>query len=209
MNEWLDPVVKNYRHYFGEAKKPVVWEVGSRDGKDGVELAERIYDGNPDWFWSHAVIVAFEPNPDQAKIIKKNYPEIELHQVAASNLKGSAPFKVYEGDEGQVGSSSLDLHWKDHDNLPGHEIVVELDRLDNLMGDEEIDIMKIDVEGHAMQVIDGMGDKLKQVKVFHVETDHVNDTNIKMKAFMMGHGYQLVDETEQYGGLPDQVWVRA
>lgn len=209
MNEWLDPVIKNYRNYFGETKKPVVWEVGSRDGDDAVELAERIFDGNPDWFWTNVVITALEPNPESADSIKKKYPEIEVLQIAASDAKGNAPFVVYEGDAGAVGSSSLDLHWKDHDNLPSHQIVVDTDRLDNLIGSEEIDIMKIDVEGHAMQVIEGMGDKLKQVKIYHIETDHVNDTNIKMKAFMMGHGYTLVDETEQYGGLPDQVWVRA
>lgn len=208
MNEWLTPTVKNYRHYFGEAKKPVVWEVGSRDGKDGVELAERIYDGDLQWFWSNVVITALEPNPQQRATIEIKYPEINVLEVAASNEKGFAPFIIYEGDEGAVGSSSLDLHWKDHDNLPSHVIEVKTDRLDNLIGDQQIDIMKIDVEGHAMQVIEGLGDKLKQIKVFHVETDHVNDTNVKMKAFMMGHGYQLVDEVEQYGGLPDQVWVR-
>jgi FkbM family methyltransferase len=206
MNQWLNEVVKNYRNYFGEEKKPVIWEVGSRDGDDAVELAERIYDGDPKWFWSNVTIVALEPNPDQAAVIREKYPEMEVHELAASDAKGSAPFMVYEGDAGAVGSSSLDLNWKS--DLPGRQIVVETDRLDNLVGDEEIDIMKIDVEGHAMQVIEGLGDKLKKVKVFHVETDHVNNTNVKMKAFMMGHGYRLADETEQYGGLPDQVWVR-
>ena len=55
---------------------------------------------------------------------------------------------------------------------------------------------------------EGLGDKLKQVKVFHIETEKWTDSNIKVKAYMMGHGFTLVDETEQYGGMPDQVWVR-
>ncbi len=114
---------------------------------------------------------------------------------------------VYEGDEGAVGSSSLNLRWKE-DDLPGHQITVNTDRLDNLIGSDQIDIMKIDCEGTSPAVIEGLGDKLKQVKLFHIETEKWTDSNIKIKAFMMGHGYTLVDETEQYGGMPDQVWVR-
>lgn len=211
VNTWLNPVIQAYERFFGKTDKPVVWEVGSRDGKDGVELARRIYSGADMWFWQNATIVCFEPNPDQALVIMETYPEVDVREVAASNAKGTAPFIVYEGDEGAVGSSSLNLDWKedDFDEDHRHQIIVETDCLENLIGDEQIDIMKIDVEGHSMAVIEGLGDKLKKVKVFHVETEKWTDSNIKMKAFMMGHGYTLVDETEQYGGMPDQVWVRA
>lgn len=208
VNTWLNPVVQNFEHYFGKKEEPVVWEVGSRDGKDGVELAKRIYSGQESWFWSKARVVTLEPNPDQAKMIEKLWPEVEVIEVAASNEKGTAPFMVYAGDQDAVGSSSLDLHWKE-DDLPGHVITVKIDRLDNLIDDEQIDIMKIDVEGYAMQVIEGLGDKLKQVKVFHIETEKWTDSNIKVKAYMMARGFTLVDETEQYGGMPDQVWVRS
>lgn len=207
-NTWLDPLIQNYERYFGKTKKPVVWEVGSRDGKDAVEIAQRIYDGNPDWFWTYADITAVEANPEQVKIIKENYPEITVIGTAVSDTKGSAPFMVYEGDEGAVGSSSLNLRWKE-DDLPGHQIVVETDTLDNLVPEhQQIDIMKIDVEGHSVAVMNGFLEKYKQVKVFHIETEKWTDSNIQMRAFMMGHGYTLVDDTEQYGGMPDQVWVR-
>lgn len=206
VNTWLNPCVQAYERFFGKTEKPVIWEVGSRDGKDGVELGERIFQGDKVWFWSKATVVALEPNPDQAKIIKQNYPEIEVLQVAASNEKGSAPFKVYVGDEGAIGSSSLRLDWKD--DLQGHTITVDIDRLDHLVGDAQIDIMKIDCEGWSPQVIEGLGDKVRQVKVFHIETEKWTDSNIKMKPIMSNHGFQLVDESEQYGGMPDQVWVR-
>lgn len=208
VNTWLNPVVQAYERFFGKTDKPVVWEVGSRDGHDGVELARRIYNGQESWFWTYANVTLIEANPDQAKIIRKNYPEANVLNIAASNNTGSAPFMVYEGDENAVGSSSLDLRWKG-DDLPGHQITVETERLSILIGDDEIDIMKIDVEGYSMAVIAGLGHRLKQVKVFHIETEKWTDSNIQMKAFMMSHGYTLVDETEQYGGMPDQVWVRA
>lgn len=206
INHWLDPLIKNYIEYFGRAERPVVWEVGSRDGRDAVEMASRIYAGEEQWFWSRAVIVALEPNPEQAKIIEKEYPEMDVMKVAASNQKGEAPFMVYIGDEGAVGSSSLDLHWKEKD-LQGYVITVQIDRLENLVTDE-IDIMKIDVEGHAVEVLEGLGDKLNKIKAFHIETEKWKDTDVKVKALMMTKGYTLVDESEQYGGMPDQVWIR-
>lgn len=211
MNHWLDPIVSNYLYYFGAKKKPVIWEVGSRDGRDAVELARRIYEGSDDWFWNNATIVTLEPNPVQADIIRAEYPEIEVLEVAASDTKGTAKFVVYHGDEGAVGSSSLDLLWKDQDFDADHKhiITVQTDRLENLIGEETIDIIKIDTEGHSVEVLDGLGDKLKQVRAYHIETEKWTDSNIKVKAFMMSHGFTLVDETEQYGGMPDQVWIRA
>lgn len=208
VNTWLNPAVQNFLRYFGEQEKPVVWEVGSRDGHDGVELAKRIYRGEDVWFWSNAKVVCMEPNPDQVKIIEKNYPEVEVIEEAASNKTDTADFMVYEGDEGAVGSSSLRLDWKE-DDLPGHIIRVGTVRLEDIIGDQEIDIMKIDCEGHSPEVLEGLGEKLRQVKLYHIETEKWTDSNIKVKAFMMSHGYTLVDETEQYGGMPDQVWVRA
>jgi FkbM family methyltransferase len=205
--DWLGPAVKNYLFYFGSTPKPVIWEVGSRDGRDAVDLARRIYDGSADWFWDNARIVALEPNPVQAEIIRVEYPEIEVLPVAVSDVKGSAPFVVYEGDEGAVGSSSLRLDWKEGAH-PEHRIKVKTDKLDNLVGDTPIDIMKIDVEGHSVEALYGFEQRLKQVKVFHIETEKWTDSNIRVKAFMMGHGFMLVDETEQYSGMPDQVWVR-
>lgn len=207
VNTWLNPVVQAYENYFGPTLKPVVWEVGSRDGRDGVELAKRIYSGNEAWFWTDATVVCMEPNPAQAEIIRVEYPEVETIELAASNQGSFTDFIVYEGDEGAVGSSSLNLTWKGND-LKGNIIQVETRRLDTLINEAQIDIMKIDCEGHSMEVIEGLGDKLTQIKVFHIETEKWTDSNIKMKAFMMGHGFTLVDETEQYGGMPDQVWVR-
>lgn len=208
INTWLNPLIQNYIHYFGKTDYPIVWEVGSRDGRDGVELAERIYSGQPDWFWTNAKIVCLEPNPVQADIIRAEYPEIEVIEKAASNAVGSAPFVVYEGDEGAVGSSSLRLDWKEGDH-PQHRIIVKTELLENLIPeDQEIDIMKIDCEGHSVEVLNGLGERIRNVKAYHIETEKWTDSNIKVKPIMQNAGYILVDETEQYGGMPDQVWIR-
>lgn len=206
MNPFLTSTVRAYKRFNGKTLKPVVWEVGSRDGHDAVELASRIYGGSQDWFWANATIVCLEPNPDQLEVIHSNYPEVETVEYAASNKDGKADFIVYEGDEGAVGSSSLNLKWKDGD-LEGHIIQVKTARLDKLIGDQLIDIMKIDVEGHSLEVLEGIGSKLNQIKVIHVETETWTGSDKKVRNFMKKRGWILVDQHEQYGGMPDQVWV--
>lgn len=206
-NIWLDPTIIAYKRQHNRRAKPVVWEVGSRDGDDGFELAKRIYTGRKDQFWNNATVVCFEPNPEQAEVIRQRYPEAEIYECAVSNEEGEADFKVYHGDEGMVGSSSLNLDWKG-EGLEGHVIQVKVVRLDSLIRDEIIDIMKIDVEGYSLQVLEGLGDKINQVRVMHIETETWTKSNKKIKKFMKKRGWVLVDEVEQYGNMPDQVWVR-
>lgn len=207
-NRWLDTVIKVYKFNFGTTPTPVVWEVGSRDGHDGVELAKRIYKGDEKWFWSRATVVCFEPNPAQARIINENYPTVRVEELAASNITGTSDFIVYKGNEGDVGSSSLDLNWKG-DDLEGDVIKVKTVKLrDMISKHDKIDIMKIDVEGYSMEVLEGLGSKLRNIKVFHIETETWTGSDKKVRDYMNSKGYILVDTVEQYGGMPDMVFVK-
>ena len=86
-NKWLDSVVKAYTDKYGASKHPLIYEVGSRDGKDGEEMAQRVYNGNN--LWRDATVVLFECNPPQIELIKKTYPKAILIPNAISNKKGT------------------------------------------------------------------------------------------------------------------------
>ena len=197
MNQFLTSTVDAYLATQHTGTQ-TVWDVGSRDGRDGVELGERC----------QADVTCVEANSEQAEVIRRSYPQVRVYELAASDRRGVAPFMVYEGSEGDVGSSSLDLRWKAHDHLPGHVVQVRTERLDSLVGDEQIGVMKIDVEGHSLQVLKGLGKKLRNVQVFHIETETWTHSDTRIKAFMQSHGYKLVDEQEQYLHMPDLVFVR-
>lgn len=201
MNKYLTPLINAYTDYFGLSNHPIVWEVGSRDGDDAIEIAKRISETGATFG-----ITVLEPNPKQAAFIKKKYPDIKVIELAASNTGGPAPFMVYEGDKGAVGSSSLDLNWKEGE-LPGHQIMVERERLDWLIYNEIIDVMKIDVEGHSLKVLIGLGQKISQVRAFHIETENWSGSDLAVKGFMKAHGFELVDESEEYADMPDLVYV--
>jgi FkbM family methyltransferase len=204
MNHYLDATINAYIAHYPPSSSPIVWDVGSRDGDDGFELAQRIAAPSPT---THATVVCVEANPAQAAVIRSRYPQATVYELAASDTSGSAPFVVYQGDEGAVGSSSLDLRWKAHDHLPHYVIEVPTERLDALIGSEVIDIMKIDVEGHSLQVLHGLGDRLRQVRVFHIETETWTHSDEQVRDYMAAHGFRLVDESIQWANMPDLVFV--
>jgi hypothetical protein len=76
-----------------------------------------------------------------------------------------------------------------------------------------IDVVKIDVEGYSWQVLQGFGEKLKNVKLLHVETEkqatHEHHRNsIEIRKFMDEQGFVLVDQSYEWGpGIEDQIWV--
>lgn len=220
MNKWLNSTVQAYLDKFGTTKNPVVFEVGSRDGKDGEELAQRIYDGvNALSMWADARIVLFECNPPQIEVIKQNYPHATLITDAISTKKGTTEFIQLHGDINVIGSSSMDLN---RSNLPWGKdntvIKVNTRRLDDVIKElklekSDIDIMKIDIEGYTYEALESLGKYLRKVRVFHLETEIEgvarNKTNLDIALFMQERGYMCTALENEWGeSIQDQVWVR-
>ncbi len=219
-NRWLDSTVRAYKFYYGEPTQPIVYEVGSRDGKDGVELAERIADLplseiNP----NH--IVLFEPNPPQAEKIRKAYPDCIVYELAASDKNGSADFLAIDGGDNiaVTGSSTMDLKRRNFKPGAKNVITVQTKRLDQIIAELEhifIDVMKIDAEGYTYEILQGLGDRLKDIKVLHLETElgdgtHpvTNKTSRQVFNYMRDAGFLCYALEYEWGGIEDQVWVNA
>ena len=85
--------------------------------------------------------------------------------------------------------------------------------LSNLGLNDKIDVIKIDTEGYSWQVLQGFGDRLKDVRLFHLETEKtpVHDEHVtteKITQFMKDNGFALVDASYEWGwNIEDQVWV--
>lgn len=214
-NKWLTSTVDTYIKHFGKSKSPVVWDVGSRDGDDGVELAERIGGGD------NATIVCVEPNPPQAAYIRQTYPQVTVHEVAVSDYEGESSFvRVIGHNKDAVGMSSLDVANQDTKGKGPKEIItVAVTRLDKLIPPKQIiDVMKIDCEGYSWEVLHGLGKMLGNIKVLHVETEHPefsswshegHKNNEQVQEFMVSQGFKLVATEYEWGGIQDQVWLNS
>ena len=93
---------------------------------------------------------AFEPMAKANRLLKENVSDLQcvtLHDVAVSNEEGVGSFSIRKkGDRSSLmASSSVEK-----------QIQVQLDTLDNtLKGEDRVDMIKIDVEGHELEVLQG------------------------------------------------------
>ena len=210
----LEPVVTNYRKYFG-AKAPLILDIGTRDGNDAYYLYKEL---------QGTKVIAVDANPKCYEIVKNNYPWMYTYQCAITDKDGETSFTQVITDNIEVlGTSSI--FSKDTSIDPPasfyegktKEITVPTSRLDTLLVKTVdlgvIDVVKIDTEGYSWQVLQGFGERLKDVKIFHIETeqiqmhpDHV--TGDKIAEFMGNNGFVLVDTSHEWGDkMEDQIWV--
>ena len=212
-NIWLDSTVKTYTDNFGIKTNPLVLDVGSRDGRDGYELAQRI--GATDY----SGVVLFECNPVSIETIKQNYPNAKLITDAILDVSGkTVEFLQIHGDQNFVGSSTLNTKRSDNWIKETSTIKVKTRRLDDVIEElghqkTEIDIMKIDIEGYTFEALESLGKYLKNVRVFHLETEIEgyarNKTNVDIALYMQERGYKCTSiEGEWLPNIIDQVWIR-
>lgn len=92
-------------------------------------------------------VIAFEAIPAKAEHLRRKFPDVTIHNVALLDREGETSFFI---DNAQSGFSSLA---KSHGDVT--EIPVRLARLDALVEADDVDVIKIDVEGAELGVLRG------------------------------------------------------
>jgi FkbM family methyltransferase len=211
----LEPVVMNYRKYFG-VEAPTIFDIGTRDGKDADYLTQSLYGSKT---------YAIDANPIAVAKVTDEYSWMKVLEFAVSDFDGEDTFQqVNSGNENMDGCSSL--YADKVANEPQFKGVVNViptivKRMDTLLQEENvqgvIDVVKVDVEGYTWEVLQGFGDRLYDVKLFHLETEkeptHENHKNSEeIYSFLFSKGFELADKSYEgsngiNGGIEDQVWV--
>jgi FkbM family methyltransferase len=94
-------------------------------------------------------LYAIEPMPDKMRNLRQRFPTVELHQCALGDAEEEVPFFV---NTKQSGYSSLGRP----PNFEDVKIIkVPKKRLDALISSDDIDVIKIDVEGAELGVFRG------------------------------------------------------
>ena len=209
----LEPVVMNYRKFFGDTASTII-DIGTREGDDAFYLYDKLNGSN---------VIAIDANPNAVLLAKQTYPWMDIHYAAISDFNGEATFyQVNSENKELAGCSSMAS--KEKTMFPEHfegimnEIKVPARRMDLLLEEVKlngvVDIVKIDTEGFSGQVLHGFGDRLKDVKLLHVETERepIHDKHIlceEITKFMKTNGFFLADISYEWGyGIQDQVWVK-
>jgi FkbM family methyltransferase len=129
--------------------------------------------------------VAFEPIPELAAELRREFPQIDSRQLAVSAQAGTAEFCHFRTMDGWSGlRRSLEV--SDERGAPEY-IQVQVSTLDAELAGASPRVIKIDVEGAELEVVQGSRELLARAKPF-VIFEHVPSASAL------------------YGSPPDGVW---
>lgn len=151
-------------------------------------------------------VVAIEPHPTVFGLLSSNaeawrsdarLAPVELHRLALSDRAGSG--RLFAGATFDQNMGLATLAGDATDGRDSEE--VELRRLDELMADAPIGILKIDVEGHEPEVLRGARSLLERRLVRDIIFEDHEPYPSTATETVERSGYQLVSLTNDLGGL--------
>ena len=102
-------------------------------------------------------LIAVEPSPSNIEILRKNlllnkYNDIEVHNAAISDENGTKKFFLSE----MSNLNTLNYTEKKSLNLTGETINVKTLTVPQIMEGRNLDLIRMDVEGHEVEVLNGL-----------------------------------------------------
>jgi FkbM family methyltransferase len=144
-------------------------------------------------------VVAFEPHPGLAACLRRNaarWPSrwVEVEERAASDETGLARLTEPEGFAGNAGAATL--HPEDDSAATSFE--VETVRLDEVVGEEAVGILKMDIEGHELAALDGLGEALADGRVRDVFFEDYEALPTPVSSRLEGFGFEVFSLQQRF-----------
>jgi FkbM family methyltransferase len=144
-------MVRKAYHFPSEKSNPVIFDCGSNVGLSLYAYRQQ---------YPAARIVAFEPDPKVFELLEQNIERnklqpVELHQAAVWTEQGNLQFHSEGADGGALGSGSLTVQ------------TIDLKAL--LEQEQEVDFLKMDIEGAEHAVIPHIQPQLHKIRNLFIE----------------------------------------
>ena len=104
--------------------------------------------------------VAFEPNPELAAELRERFPTVDVRQAAVGARPGRTEFHVSRAAPARSGLLEAP-------DMPADDAVVvptTIETLDGVVGERDVRLLKIDVEGAEVAVLRGGADLLRRCR---------------------------------------------
>lgn len=153
-------------------EESILWDVGANIGTHSCICASKASE-----------VVAFEPNPETRTRLKENA------ELAAGSIQTRPEALSNESGGGRL-SSTDDPAEGTHEIAESGETKVSRARGDDLLGDvPPPDVIKIDIEGHEIQALEGMQDVISQASHVLVEVHQGVDAGY-VQELLSASGYE-------------------
>jgi FkbM family methyltransferase len=139
-------------------------------------------------------VLAFEPHPGLARMLHINaarwshlWAPIEVRETAVSDRPGTAPLTIDEQFESNRGTASLSSV-----SAARRQIAeVRLERLDQVIGEHDVGVLKIDVEGHELQALEGAGATIGDRRIRDIVFEEHRPSPTPVSELLERAGYTL------------------
>jgi len=160
--QWNDIFVHQSLAFDSDVPAPRILDCGANIGLASIYFTRR---------YPHAKVTAFEPDPRLASICRSNLAlssgrgDVDVHAAAVWTAEGMLEFVCEGTDSGAI--ASLDSP------VEGPVARVPSIRLRDWLN-EPVDLLKLDVEGAELPVLEDCGDRLSKVRAMFVEVHESN-----------------------------------
>jgi FkbM family methyltransferase len=166
----------------------LVVDVGGNVGHMTSVLSRRVGRGG--------TVLTFEPHPVIHEYLVANVrgwaaradaPEVVLHRTALSNFHGTSELVMSTGFDWNQGTATLEKHAEGDVRAER----VDVRRLDDVLGNRHVGVMKIDVEGHERAVLEGAERALADRRIRDVVFEDFDDPPTAVARLLQDHGYEV------------------
>ena len=182
-----------------------LFEIGSRHGKDADWLSKQfnIQPSNVYIFEAHSVFFSE---------IKEKYKDINVYHKAVFSENGEIEFnEALAADDGRSSVMQRDIYGNNFTKK-----TVECKRMDTIMQEmniEKIDMLKLDVEGAAYEVLQGFGKRISDLKSIQIESEQYQvwehqKTWEDIQQFMIKNNFICLWDIKVGSTQNDSVWVQ-
>ena len=149
-----------------------------------------------------AKVMMFEANPNCESDLRGKFPNYPVHICLLGNEnKTGIPFYLNPKNNKCTGCSmmkELTYHFKDAPSIP-----LDMHRLDDIIGDQKAEIIKIDVQGAELLVLQGGEKTMSRADYILLEVNVIQYNEgapmlSEVIAFMDARGFQVFDCVEHH-----------
>jgi FkbM family methyltransferase len=178
---------------FRSCDRPLIIDAGTNIGVSMLEWKTR---------WPGARVVCFEPDPFAFAILKKNVeandiPSVICHNVALAAAATEATLFGDIAPRGDARGNSIDPAWGNRDD--SDQVKVQTRKLSTVIGNSDIQFLKLDIEGAEQQVIEEIQPQLGQIEAIYVEVHETHaslgyNSHSVIEKILTGAGFQIYSE---------------
>ena len=143
-----------------------------------------------------STVAAFEPLPNLYTKLKKWFTDVEIFPIALSNSTGKATIHIPIINHNRYETRAKLDDLKEENETDRRELQINIDTLDNIYHQQkwnDVNFIKIDVEGHELGVIEGAQEVIKKFNPFllvEIEGRHHNNSVNEVVNRICQFGYE-------------------